>query len=127
MERGDVTSSKDLVLLVEHDPRVRDGLTRMLRRAGLLVAAVADATSAMARLEVRGRLPKVALVSLDHDAQNALALIGEAKVAGTKVMALSFDTRLREAARKAGAAAFLEKDGHLTGVLPSRVMALIAD
>jgi CheY-like chemotaxis protein len=107
------------LLVVDDDPRVLHAitLTIALERDLVIVAAAADAITALAFAE--GTAPSVALIDvLLPDELGGLALVRSlARRPNCRVVAMSVRGGLRHAALAAGAIAFVEKSGDIDAVL----------
>jgi len=66
-----------VVLLVDDDPAVRDGVTKLLRRAGYACLGVSDAAAGLAF--VRTRRPSVIITDLQMAGMNGLAFLEEVR------------------------------------------------
>jgi signal transduction histidine kinase/DNA-binding response OmpR family regulator/HPt (histidine-containing phosphotransfer) domain-containing protein len=76
--RGLLTASKrPVVLLVDDDPAVRDGVTKLLRRAGFACHSARDAAAGLAF--VRSRRPRVIITDLQMAGMNGLAFLEEVR------------------------------------------------
>ena len=120
-----VSVSPIRLLVVDDDPRVRQaiGKTVALEENMVLAGEAADAMTAMAVAERTA--PSVALVDLLlPDEATGLALVGRlSQQPGCAVVAMSVRSGLRQAARGAGAMAFVEKGGDIDAVLLAVRMA----
>jgi signal transduction histidine kinase/DNA-binding response OmpR family regulator/HPt (histidine-containing phosphotransfer) domain-containing protein len=71
------TPPQPVVLLVDDDPAVRDGVTKLLRRAGYACLGVSDATSGLAF--ARRRRPGVIITDFQMAGMNGLAFLEEVR------------------------------------------------
>jgi hypothetical protein len=70
---------------------------------------------------------KIAVISLDHDPDDAIRLITALAAREIKIVALASDRRRSGDALRAGADTFLEKDGGLPDLLPACISSLLED
>jgi DNA-binding NtrC family response regulator len=117
MQGGGATPLR--ILVIDDDGRVRAALSQTIALESdlILLAALADASAALAWAESAG--PSVALVDMVlSDGATSLTLVRQlAERPGCAVVAMSVHSGLRSAALAAGAAAFVEKSGDIDAVL----------
>src|ERR1051325_9209165 len=102
------------VLIIDHDRRVRRGLSDLLSTETDLEVCATAGSPRMALAPISARRPDVALldVLLPGPAQG-LSLVQKLHTLGLPVVVLTTVISLRDQAQQSGAAAFLEKDGNL--------------
>jgi DNA-binding NarL/FixJ family response regulator len=109
-------TSRLVVLVVDDDPRVRAALVSMLDGTdGLYVVAV-DADQALRLSGAATLRADVALADLPDDSEPSLRVVRRLSAA-MPVVAVSMQGATRLPALRAGAAAFVEKDGDAAAIL----------
>ena len=112
-----------VVLVVDHDPRVRAALAGLLQATDEMAVATASSDEARSVAWIPPRDVAVAIVDIPDLSADALALVG--RVADrVPVVAVSMQASLRLPALRAGAAAFVEKSGDATAILDAIAVAL---
>jgi DNA-binding NarL/FixJ family response regulator len=116
-------ASRLRVLIIDHDRRVRRGLTDLLTTETDLEVCATAGSPRTALAHISAQRPDVALldVLLPGPAQG-LGLLQKLHALGLPVVVLTADASLRNQAQQSGAAAFLEKDGNLH-LIPQALLA----
>ncbi|MGY1659665.1 response regulator [Geodermatophilus sp. SYSU D00705] len=112
------------LLVADDDPRVRAALTAALSEVGgLALLAVCGSAAELRRCLACAR-PDVVLLDVHlPDAGTGLALLEELASAAVPAVAMSAAGSVRRRALVAGAAAFVEKDGALDGLVAALLAA----
>ena len=107
---GDSVADTIRVLIVDHDPRVREGLRTVLALAGDLSIVGEAATCAAALEQTRAERPDVVLLDLELAAESSYALLCLLRRLGVSVIALAVYPGDDADALAAGATSYLLKD-----------------
>jgi DNA-binding NarL/FixJ family response regulator len=102
------------VLIIDHDRRVRRGLSDLLATETDLEICATAGSPRTALAHISTQRPDVALLDVHlPDPAQGLSLLQKLHTLGLPVVVLTAATSLRDQAQQSGAAAFLEKDGNL--------------
>lgn len=102
------------VLIIDHDRRVRRGLSDLLTTEPDLEICATAGSARTALAHISAQRPDVALLDvLLPGSADGLNLLRKLRTLGLPAVVLTTAASLRDQAQQSGAAAFLEKDGNL--------------